>query len=162
MFSSSHSKTLTTHSILPLTCVLVGFGFSSANAVWSASGTVRNTTGSTISGVTITVKDSSNALKTSTDGNGNFTIGTATGILGRNSPSDFSIHQENGELVVNYPAASGVIQLSLVDISGATLWRSHALLDNGVARAPFSINSYHGASYSVVTNVRDSCSHGGQ
>ncbi|HXP91299.1 MAG TPA: hypothetical protein VN931_10255 [Fibrobacteria bacterium] len=131
--------------LLARVALLMALGSTCSFATWSASGTVKNAIGSTLSGVTITVQDSSSKLTTTTDNNGNFTIGTATGIVASSVPSAFSVHQEGNELVVQYPAASGDLQLSLVDVSGSTLWKGQSPLLDGEARLPFSASSHHGA-----------------
>jgi len=131
--------------LLAKTAFLLGIGSTCSFATWSASGTVKNATGSTLSGVTITVQDSSSKLTTTTDNNGNFTIGTATGIVASAVPSAFSVNQEGNELVVQYPAATGELQLTLIDVTGSTLWKGQSPLVDGEARLPFSPGSHHGA-----------------
>lgn len=139
--SALHPRT----RLLARVTLLMALGCTCSFATWSASGTVKNASGSTLSGVTITVQDSSSKLTTTTDNNGNFTIGTATGIMASPVPPAFSVHQDGNELVVQYPAVSGELQLSLLDIAGATLWKGQTPLVNGEARVPFSAGSHHGA-----------------
>ena len=103
-------------------------------ATWSAVGTVKNTSNSPLSGVAISVKDSNSTLKASTDGNGTFVIGSATGILPSALPIDFSVRQSGNELKIAFPG-EGILDLRLVDLSGTTLWKGSAPLAGGYASA---------------------------
>ena len=123
---------------------MVGVGAGAAQATWSAVGTVKNANNSTLSGVAVTVKDSSANLKTTTDGNGTFVIGTATGILASAIPTEFSVRQNGNELQIAFPG-EGTLDLRLVDLSGSTLWMGAAPLVVGYAKVALPASEYRGA-----------------
>jgi expansin (peptidoglycan-binding protein) len=151
MFSSVHSRATRIQSASAVACALIGLGTSSAHAVWSAVGSVKNATSSNLSGVAITVKDSSSALKTTTDANGTFIIGTVTGILSNSLPTEFSIRQSGNQLQIAFPG-EGTLDLQLVDLSGATLWKGRAALSTGFANATLPALESRGAAVLRMTN----------
>ena len=99
---------------------------------WSAAGTVKNTTGTALEGVTVSVKDSA-ALKATTDASGKFTITSTPSSASAAIRANFSVRREGGDLLVSYPG-EGSLEVSLVDPSGALIWSDRAILNQGVAR----------------------------
>lgn len=132
MSSQVHFKSPKVCSAIPLACALVGFGTVATHAAWNAAGTVKTATGTALSAVAVTVKDSSANLKVTTDATGAFTIGSSTGIFSSTAPTDFSVRQNGNELLIAFPG-EGTLGLQLVDISGATLWKGSAALAGGYA-----------------------------
>jgi hypothetical protein len=126
-----------------LIAVVAILGASSAFAAWSASGTVKSTTGTALSGVAVTVLDSSANLKATTDASGNFTIGSSTGILEPPTRA-FAAQVIGNELVVSSPK-DGAIELALVDASGRSLWTSTPMATQGTAHASLPTGIGHGA-----------------
>jgi hypothetical protein len=119
------------------------FGTTSTFAAWSASGTVKSTTGTALAGVAVTVLDSSANLKATTDASGNFTIGSSTGIL-EPATRAFAGQVIGNELVVS-SSNDGAIELALVDASGRSLWTSTAMAAQGTAHAALPTGIGHGA-----------------
>jgi len=117
---------------------------TSQAATWSASGTVKTANGSNLADVAVTVKDSSNALKATSDNNGNFSLGSALEVLRKAMPLDFSVRQAGSEVQIAFPGV-GTLDLRLVDLSGTTLWRSSAVLNNGWATANLPVSQHRGA-----------------
>lgn len=132
-----------------LSCA-IAVATSAAFASWTASGTVKTSSGTAISGAVVSVKDSS--YTATTDANGAFSITRTTGILSNLLPSDFFVHQEGTTLVVGVPSAEGFVHATLVNIAGASLWQADATLSQGIARLPFDLNSFHGPAILRVRN----------
>jgi len=126
-----------------LTTAVAVLGATSTSAAWSASGTVKTTTGSAIAGVAVTIKDSSSSLNTTTDANGNFTIGSTTALL-EPTPRAFAAQVVGNELSVSSPQ-DGPLDLDLVDASGRSLWSVTAQASHGMAHAVLPAGLGHGA-----------------
>lgn len=101
---------------------------------WNASGTVKNSSGKAVAGVSVSVQDSAASLATVTDESGKFTIRHSTGVSGSRSVSSLSIERDGRELVVRYPG-EGTLEFTLFDLGGSRLWMAQAFLNQGVARA---------------------------
>jgi len=99
---------------------------------WSVAGTVKNTTGTALEGVAVSVKDSA-ALKAITDASGKFTITSTPSSASAAIRANFSVRREGGDLLVSYPG-EGSLEVSLVDPSGSLIWSDRAILNQGVAR----------------------------
>lgn len=99
---------------------------------WTASGTVKSTAGAALAGVAVSVKDSSRSLVATTDASGKFAISTS-GISSRAMLQGFSLRHEGSDLLVSL-ASSGELELSLVELTGKTLWTGRAQISNGIAR----------------------------
>lgn len=112
-------------------------------ATWSAAGTVKDTKGTVLASVAVSIKDSAN-LKTTTSASGTFTLNFALGATRNIAERDYSAQLFGNELVVTFPG-NGELELRLVDLSGATLWSGAATLTDGVARASLPATSRHGA-----------------
>ena len=129
----------------PLAVLLALSLGAAANAVaWSASGTVKSASGSLLSGVAVTVKDSSRYVTTS-DASGAFAFReSSTGISKFGAANSFMARVAGNDLVVQCPV-DGPLDLSLVDVSGRSLWDAHLVASQGVARTSLPSGLGHGA-----------------
>lgn len=101
---------------------------------WSASGAVKSTAGSPISGAVV-VRSDSTAHKTTTDGAGKFTLEFTSGIQDRIMRDiDMRVRMEGTDIVVRIPV-DGPVRLSLVDAKGRVAWSVDARSEGGVAKA---------------------------
>lgn len=101
---------------------------------WSASGTVKSTGGSPISGAVV-VRSDSTAHKTTTDGAGKFTLEFTSGIQDRIMRDlAMRVRMEGTDIVVQVPV-DGPVRLSLVDAKGREAWALDTRSEGGVARA---------------------------
>ncbi len=122
---------------------------------WSINGTVKNTSGSALSGVAVTVKDSSK-YSTTTNTSGSFEL--KSDILpilndARTAPiSSISVQVSKNELMVRSPR-DGAMKLSLVDCSGRTIWATEAISTQGVARVPFTTKLGRGAVFLLIKHA---------
>ena len=99
---------------------------------WSASGTVRSTTGTPLSGVTVSVPETP-SLTTTTSAAGTFNLSGTTAIrLAPSRASDWSARVHAGELEIQAPG-DGPLALDLLDGRGRTFWSASAMASNGVA-----------------------------
>jgi len=122
----------TTKTVLTAGAIAIGSMAGSAWS-WSVSGTVKTTAGTPISGVIVTVTDSAKYIDT-TDAQGGFKFESTTGVLGASRAEHFSAQVDGNELLVTSPS-DGRLELSLVDASGRALWNTHAMANQGFARA---------------------------
>ena len=100
---------------------------------WSASGTVRSTTGTPLSGVTVSVPETP-SLTTTTSATGTFTLSGTTGIrLAPARASNWSARVHAGELEIQAPG-DGPLALDLLDGRGRTFWTTSAMATNGFAK----------------------------
>ncbi len=100
---------------------------------WQASGTVKSTGGSPVSGAVV-VRADSTAHKTTTDAAGKFTLEFTSGIQDRILRDlDMRVRMEGTEIVVQVPV-DGPVRLSLVDAKGREAWSVDARSEGGVAR----------------------------
>jgi len=106
--------------------------FAAQSWGWSASGSVKTTTGTALAGVAVSVKDSSKSLMATTDASGKFSISTS-GISSRDMQQGFSLRHDGADLLVG-STSSGELELSLLDLSGQTMWTGRAQIHQGVAR----------------------------
>ncbi|HXP90798.1 MAG TPA: PHB depolymerase family esterase [Fibrobacteria bacterium] len=101
---------------------------------WSASGTVKNMSGTVLSGVAVSVQDSS-GISVTTSAAGVFSIGSTTGLVeDPTSGSSWGVRASAGGLEIQSPM-DGTLLLSLVDGSGRQLWTGSARAQNGSAFA---------------------------
>lgn len=113
---------------------------------WSASGTVKDTSGTLLSGVAVTVKDSS-LYSATTDASGAFTIGSSTtGLLESEALGSLSAQVSGGELVVR-SSQDGPVRAWLYDVSGRALWRAASTVGAGESRIALPSGLREGASY---------------
>lgn len=100
---------------------------------WTASGTVRSTTGTALSGVTVSVPETP-ALSTTTSATGTFTLGGTTGIrLAPDRENGWSARIRDGALELRTPG-DGPLELDLLDGRGRSFWSSSVVANNGLAR----------------------------
>lgn len=111
-----------------------GLALATAAWSWSASGIVKSTTGAILAGVEVSAKDGAVELKDTTDAKGAFELAGTSSVKDFVRSSRFSIQRAGDMLVVGYPG-DGIMEMSLLDAAGATLWREHAVLAQGTARA---------------------------
>jgi hypothetical protein len=130
-----------------LTCTVVALSaaMSSSAQSWSAAGVVKSTGGVTLSGVTVTVKDSAKYSAT-TNSSGAFVIQSTVGVLSHGAASAFSLKVAGSEMVFRGPM-DGVLGVSMVDVGGRTLWRASVTPRDGVARLAVPTGLRHGAAY---------------
>lgn len=135
-----------------MSCIAAALLIASASGPafgWSASGTVKSTTGTALSGVQITLKDSSTVLGT-TDAAGSFSISGTTGLVLEPKPnSAWQAKVQGTELQIRSPFA-GVLDLSLVDNAGRTHWIAKVVAQDGNARVTMPSGLSTGAAYLVV------------
>jgi len=131
---------------LILLAAISGSLLSGAAYGWQASGTVKNASGTALSGVVVTVKDSAASLTATTDATGNFTIGngSSTGIETSAAPALFSAQVIGDALAIQCPK-DGPLSLALVDASGRSLWNANVVANQGSARAALPAGLGHGA-----------------
>lgn len=82
-------------------------------------------------------------MKTTTDANGNFTIGSALGIQAR-AVRAFAAQVVGNNLVVSCPK-DGALDLSPIDASGRSLWDASTVASQGSARVALPTGLSHGA-----------------
>lgn len=100
---------------------------------FNASGTVKSNKGDNLADVTVSVKDSAN-LKTTTNSSGSFNLTYVLGVQRAKAQVDYSAQMMGNQLLISFPG-QGALELDLVDLSGATLWKGAANLVDGQARA---------------------------
>lgn len=133
----------TIFSTLALACLPVVLGMNVYG--WSVSGIVVNSSGTPLSGVAVTVKDSSK-YSTSTDATGNFKFDVQTAIISPRPIQSglFSVHLAKGELLIKSPR-DGSLEISLVNSLGRSIWTANAVSSNGIANVRFPTELRHGA-----------------
>jgi len=109
---------------------------------WSASGVVRSATGAPLAGVVVSVKDSASVPTVTTGATGSFTIssGAATGIDMDAVRNSIAIRKEGNYLLIRSPGQEST-DLTLIDLSGAVLWRAHVALNAGEARVSMPVRT---------------------
>ena len=112
---------------------------------WSASGTVRNSSGTALSGVAVTVKDSAGfgAVTTST---GTFTIGSTMALLTPSTGSSWGARIAAGDLEIHTPL-DGPMTLELFNGQGNVLWSGSAVAYQGSARLSAPVGLRDGAAF---------------
>ena len=118
---------------------------------WSASGTVKNTSGTVLSGVVVTVQDSS-GIGTTTSSAGVFSIGSTTGLVeDPTSSSAWSVRASGNGLEIRSPM-DGALRLTLVDGSGRVLWKAQTQAHDGLALASLPAGLGGGAAFLRVSH----------
>lgn len=110
---------------------------------WTVSGTVKNASGTGLSGVVVTVKDSTK-YRTTTGSNGTFTLTSSTAILGSQPTRGAGARIEGNAFVVE-GAADGPLELSLVSSSGRSVWSARTTVSGNSARVPLPTHLSRGA-----------------
>lgn len=148
----SHASENSVQHGVAIAAVLAGL-FAVPSWSWTASGTVKNSSGATVSGVAVTVKDSAAALNTTTSGNGAFTIGSTTGLLfGSTGSNAWGLQVVGGDLSIRTPV-EGQLDLVLVDGQGRSLWAATAMARQGAARVALPTDLRTGA---AILRIRSS------
>jgi hypothetical protein len=109
---------------------------------WSISGTVKNSSGTALSGVAVTVLDSS-AYSTTTASDGTFKLGSTASILPETGTRNSSVRVAGNQLVVE--GLEGTLDIALVDASGRSLWTATAQAIDGKAQAELPAHLARGA-----------------
>ncbi len=142
----------TAFATIALACLPVIYGMNVYG--WSVSGIVVNSSGTPLSGVTVTVQDSSK-YSTLTDAAGNFKFDVSTAVLSprSNQAGSFSVHLTHSELFVKYPRGDGSIELSLINSIGRSIWAANAVLSQGVARVRIPTDLRHGVVFLQIRHL---------
>lgn len=140
MFRIQGTKTKT--GMLPTAFLMTGM-FTTAAFGWSASGTVKTATGTPISGVLVSVKDSTSIASDTTDASGAFTIATL-GTQATPKSTGFQAQVVGQELLLT-SQRDGSIELALVDASGRSLWTAQTVAQQGTARVGLPTGLHRGA-----------------
>mgnify|MGYP001202681164 CR=1 FL=1 len=127
--------------------VLTG-AIASASFGWSASGTVKSSTGP-LSGATVYVKNLNPTVSVVTNTNGEFNLSVAGVRLDLDGKSSYAARTSGSELLVDCPR-DGAIELALVDGSGRRSWSASAQATQGVARASLPAAQRSGSAYLLI------------
>jgi hypothetical protein len=103
-------------------------------AAWNAAGTVKNTAGTALAGVTVSVSDTA-AIHVVSGTDGSFSIGSTTGLLSDGLSTDRLSIRVEGNLVRVQGIPQGPVSLSLLDVDGRTLWTASTWGRDGLATA---------------------------
>lgn len=127
-------------------------GLAGSSWAWNASGTVKSSTGTGLSGVAITAKDSAGITAT-TSATGAFSIGSPVGVVpeGRMA-SGWSVRTSGTEMDIRCPL-DGPLGLSLVDGQGRSLWTGSTVAHDGMARTASPVGVRNGA---AILRIRHS------
>jgi len=129
----------------------VAFGFATSASAWSVTGTVKNASGTALSGVSVSVKDSA-AYTTTTNATGTFTLSGPSSVVGSRLSNVLAVQVVGDEFVVE-GAPEGAVELTLVSASGRTLWTASATAEQGAARLAVPTGIGNGA---VFLRIRHS------
>ncbi|NLD92268.1 MAG: alpha-N-arabinofuranosidase [Fibrobacter sp.] len=118
---------------------------------WSVSGTVKNnSTGAALSGVAVSVKDSTK-YSTTTDASGNFKLESSVGVIKNHSivTSTYSLKVKNNDLFITVPQ-NGMLELAIFNCSGRSLWSSKVTTTDKSAKLQLPSTLSHTAAYLQV------------
>jgi hypothetical protein len=126
---------------------------------WSVSGTVKNQSGTALSGVAVTVKDSTK-YSTTTDASGNFKLeSTVATIKGQSIVTGtYSLKVKNSELFITVPQ-NGVIELAMYNCSGRSIWSSKVATTEKTAALKLPTTISHTAAYLQVKQAKSTTIH---
>jgi len=135
------------------TAIIVLLAASGMNAYgWLISGTVKSTSGGApLSGVSVTVKDSSN-YSTTTGGDGSFTLESSVSIHELHSivgKSSWSARVTRGELTVLTPRDER-LTLSLANCLGRVVWSADVLSSQGIAKVALPSGLARGTGFLII------------
>jgi hypothetical protein len=108
---------------------------------------VKNSSGAALAGVAVTVKDSGAKFSTTTDATGAFLVVSTTGVTGGVARGGFEIRRAGNDLLIQGDG-EGILEISLLDLSGSILLRRSVALVDG--RAQVAIPTTLRATASVV------------
>lgn len=115
-----------------LLAALAGF-FTTSAFGWTATGTVKTSSGTPLAGVAVSVKDSAAKLSTTTDASGAFTINAPTGVGAPANRSGFTVQRVGNDLLIERQG-DGIVEVTLHDLGGVCFWKTSATLSGGQAR----------------------------
>jgi len=119
---------------------------------WSISGTVKNSSGTALAGVSVTVKDSA-TYSTTTNASGAFTLESPpVSVFREATPGAFSARVVGSDLVIRTPE-DGALELAVLDGAGRTLWSSSARATQGEARVAIPTGLSRGAGFLRVKHA---------
>ncbi len=127
---------------------------------WSVSGTVKNkSTGAALSGVAVTVKDSTK-YATTTDASGNFKLESTVGVVKSRSvvTGSYSLRVNNNELSITV-LQNGTLELAMFNCSGRSLWSSKVTTSNKSAKLQLPSTLSHTAAYLQVKQANTTTIH---
>ncbi|MGE5671857.1 MAG: non-reducing end alpha-L-arabinofuranosidase family hydrolase, partial [Fibrobacterota bacterium] len=126
---------------------------------WSVSGTVKNQSGTALSGVAVTVKDSTK-YSTTTDASGNFKLESALAVVNSHSvvTGSYSLKITSNELFVTVPQ-NGLLELSIFNCSGRSIWSSKVTTANNAAKLKLPSTISHTAAYLQVKQSNNATVH---
>ncbi|QQS05518.1 MAG: alpha-L-arabinofuranosidase [Fibrobacterota bacterium] len=144
----SHKSTFRGKWPLMSTIAILTGSLAATSFGWSASGTVKNSTGN-LSGVTVYVKNVTPTVSVVTGADGTFNL-TVSGVeLGMGRKSAFTARIAQNDLILDCPQ-DGALELALVDGAGRKLWNASAQATQGVARATLPSQLRTGAAFLQV------------
>jgi Glycosyl hydrolase family 62 len=127
---------------------------------WSVNGTVKNqSTGAALSGVAVTVKDSTKYTAT-TDASGNFKLESAVGVVKSHSvvTGAYSLSVNKSELLITVPQ-NGKLELTMFNCSGRTIWSSKVTTTDKAAKLQLPSTLSHTAAYLQVKQEKNAAIH---
>lgn len=127
---------------------------------WSVSGTVKNkSTGAALSGVAVSVKDSSK-YATTTDASGNFKLESTVGVIKSHSvvTGSYSLRVNNNEISITVPQ-NGTLELAMFNCSGRSLWSSKVTTSDKSAKLQLPSTLSHTAAYLQVKQANTTTIH---
>lgn len=149
---SPHSRPAWISSLRTLAVAVLGLAVVEARA-WSAAGTVSGNTGP-LAGVEVSVKDSSQIAPIATDASGRFSLVSQPLSVPDLPANAFSLQGIGRDLVVRF-SGEGELEITLLDLSGSTLWKVHTPLVGGEARATIpAVSSVTGGILRIRHGVR--------
>lgn len=131
MFPSRSSHPRGPSPVRPALLLAAFAGLLSTSAFgWTASGTVKSSTGSALAGVTVSVKDSAAKFTTTTDAAGAFVVNPPIGVGAPADHSGFAIQRIGNDLLI-HREGEGVVEVTLHDLGGVCFWKTSATLSGG-------------------------------
>jgi hypothetical protein len=127
---------------------------------WSVNGTVKNqSTGAALSGVVVTVKDSTK-YETTTDASGNFKLESTVSVVKSRSvvTGSYSLSIKNSEISITVPQ-NGTLELAMFNCSGRSLWSSKVTITDKAAKLQLPSTLSHTAAYLQVKQANTTTIH---
>ena len=135
------------------TLLALAFATGAAHA-WTVSGTVRNSTGTALEGVSVSVKDSS-GYSTTTNSAGAFSLQSgAASVMVPGSSRPLAVSASGRVLAIRSPQ-DGFLDVSLFDGSGRFLWSARPVATRGEASVTLPLGL---RSASVLLRIRQGAS----
>src|SRR5512133_356576 len=127
---------------------------------WSVNGTVKNqSTGAALSGVVVTVKDSTK-YETTTDASGNFKLESTVSVVKSRSvvTGSYSLSIKNSEISITVPQ-NGTLELAMFNCSGRSLWSSKVTITDKAAKLQLPSTLSHTAAYLQIKQANTTTIH---